>query len=77
MTKLGSDVCVCGDYRSQHAIDGHCGVCRNSKTPYDGCDKFCYSRRATGAESVHWEKFYGTALTLTSPPLQRKQTDFP
>jgi hypothetical protein len=33
--------CACGDYRYQHR-DGHgkCGVCGDSRAPYDGCTRF-------------------------------------
>lgn len=33
------DVCVCGDYGTQHDDKG-CRICRNSPAPYDGCMKY-------------------------------------
>jgi hypothetical protein len=57
---LGSDPCYCGDYRSQH-VDGigRCRTCAGSIAPWDGCQRFQFTRRATVEEQAHWEKFHG------------------
>ena len=57
---IGSDVCACGDYRSQHDHSGFCGVCHGSKAPYDGCCQFRFSRCALDSEVKHWEQYYGS-----------------
>lgn len=59
---LGSDLCMCGDYRSQHGGRGigssACRVCAHSKAPYDGCVQFRFSRYATELEVQHWAKYH-------------------
>lgn len=56
----GSDVCECGDYRSDHSDGvGPCRVCVHSAVPYDGCEEFCFSRRATVAERKAWQDVHG------------------
>lgn len=35
-----TDVCECGDYRSQHDKNGKCRLCGDSRAPGDGCIKF-------------------------------------
>ena len=53
---IGSDICICGDYRSQHGwgADSKCKVCFGSKAPYDQCAAFRFSRMATESEIKHW-----------------------
>lgn len=54
----GSDVCECGDYRSDHDGNG-CRVCHGNSAPWTGCHEFRFSRRATVAERKHWQDFHG------------------
>jgi hypothetical protein len=54
----GSDVCFCGDYRSQHRVDG-CGVCVLSPPFMERCKKFKWGRKATAEETAHWQKYHG------------------
>jgi len=61
--KRGSDVCYCGDYRSQH--DGNTGRCRLCywNGPYS-CEVFKLSHRATKEEAAHWAKYHGKRKRL-------------
>jgi hypothetical protein len=52
----GSDICYCGDYRSQHKENGPCKVCRG--VWFDMCDKFQFSRKANVDDKKHWDKFH-------------------
>jgi len=54
----GSDICECGDYRSQHDLN-YCRACGGSKSPYDGCTKFRLAHRANQEELEHWQKYHG------------------
>jgi hypothetical protein len=35
-----TDICECGDYRSQHDKNGKCRLCGDSTAPGDGCVRF-------------------------------------
>jgi hypothetical protein len=59
---IGSDLCACGDYRSQHERDGKCRVCFASRAPYDGCTQFRFSRCAVDDEVKHWWYYHGTRV---------------
>lgn len=56
--KHGSDVCFCGDYRSQHTEHG-CRVC--SGRYWDTCDGFKWGHKADDKEWEHWQKYHGQA----------------
>jgi len=60
---IGSDICLCGDYRSQHGwrTAAYCRVCGNSTAPYDGCQAFRYARSSTDEEVKHWKRHHGKA----------------
>jgi hypothetical protein len=58
MAAHGSDVCECGDYRSEHNENGRCRVCCSSSAPYDGCVKFRFSRSARPNEIEHWNLYH-------------------
>jgi hypothetical protein len=60
----GSDVCRCGDYRSQHGsgTTSRCRVCGNMPGPYNGCAVFQFSAVASPAELAHWEQYHGRKL---------------
>jgi hypothetical protein len=70
--ELGSDLCNCGDYRSQHGDNG-CKVCRNSRAPYDGCVKFRLHRAANEAEQAHWDKWNLRGNALVASRLKEKE----
>ena len=74
MKRYGSDICCCGDYRSQH-FNGfeQCRVCRNSAAPYDGCMKFRFHRRADMFERSHWRLFHAE----NGPKLAASSTEAP
>jgi hypothetical protein len=39
-------VCECGDWRFQHVREnllGRCGVCSQSRAPWDGCQQYKFS----------------------------------
>lgn len=61
-TEHGSDVCACGEYRSQHALDQQgrmaCKICANSTAPYDGCKEFRFTRKATDSELQRWTRYH-------------------
>jgi len=53
----GSDVCFCGDYRSQHSrvrwgTEGPADRC------FCGCVGFRWGRPAKAEERAHWEKYH-------------------
>lgn len=52
------DLCVCGDYRSQHDELGRCRVCGNGMVPWNSCSKFKLFRHANDAEVMHWKKYH-------------------
>lgn len=54
--QAGYEECECGDYRHQHRGDGPCGVCCQSRAPWDGCEAF----RGTG-------KFHTLAALAAMP----------
>jgi hypothetical protein len=60
-TPIGSDVCQCGDYRSQHNYGSNsaCRVCGNMSGPYNGCQKFRFGRMAGQSELEHWRLYHG------------------
>ena len=58
----GSDICQCGEYRSQHNRDGHCRVCFGSRAPYDQCGAFRFSRCALDEEVKHWQRYHGSRV---------------
>lgn len=72
----GSDLCQCGDYRSQHeqwrttgGMRCRVGSCR---VPYgdpwaSSCPKFELSRPATAAEQQHWNEYHGARLPAAGP----------
>jgi hypothetical protein len=57
--KHGSDVCYCGDYRSQHSH-----VNRESQDPapadlcFCGCVGFKWGRKANAEERKHWQSYH-------------------
>jgi hypothetical protein len=55
-TPIGSDICKCGDYRSQHGYgeNAQCRVCGGMTGPGNGCQAFVFSRCATDEELKHW-----------------------
>ena len=57
----GSDVCKCGDYRSQHGSGtaSRCRVCGDMSGLYNGCDRFRFSACASPATLQHWEQYHG------------------
>ena len=59
-TPIGSDVCVCGDYRSEHGWgeNAACRVCGGMAGPYNGCAAFRFSRCATEEEVAHWNLYH-------------------
>ena len=59
-TEHGSDICECGDYRSQHDKGGPCRVCRVSSHPWDDCIKFRFANKADAEEAEQWATFYGS-----------------
>lgn len=69
--ELGSDVCACGDYRSDHPLNGKCSVCGNSMHPADGCTKFRFAWRASIAEQTHWNKYRGPRMKHPAPERAR------
>jgi len=58
-TPIGSDLCQCGDYRSQHGsgLNAFCRVCHGI-APYDGCTAFRFSRCALPSEVEHWRQYH-------------------
>jgi hypothetical protein len=64
---MGSDLCVCGDYRSQHQDNGRCGVCASSRAPYDGCPEFRLYRPANETEQSHWDKYHDAERSEAAP----------
>jgi hypothetical protein len=62
-TPIGSDICQCGDYRSQHGFgeigDSRCRICVNSRELWGGCDAFRFHRSAMDSELKHWQEYYG------------------
>src|SRR5271166_4185797 len=52
----GSDVCVCGDYRSQHDINGGCQACLG--IAFDHCEGFKLGHKASEKEQAHWDKYH-------------------
>jgi hypothetical protein len=60
MKQHGSDVCYCGDYRSQHNENGHCFVCGDSRTC--PCEGYKFSRHASAEEREHWQKYHGAFI---------------
>lgn len=68
---LGTDLCYCGDYLSQHA-DGGAGRCRVGSCDGNysrgdrpgGCGRFRFSRRANEAEIAHWRVYHEIAWNL-------------
>jgi hypothetical protein len=53
----GSDVCVCGDWRSDHdEHDGHCKLCAWSGPVR--CDAFKFSAIASAEERKKWEMYH-------------------
>ena len=60
----GSDICFCGDYRSQYcrpappwrdtARGGFC---------FCGCSEFKWGRRATVEDQKHWDKYHKKGKT--------------
>lgn len=63
--KHGSDVCFCGDYRSQHRYKRTpCGFLQKSKTGkicFCGCPDFKWGHRATKEDRAHWRKYHSKA----------------
>lgn len=57
MLSHGSDICYCGDYRSQHTFNG-CGPCKLNPPFLEQCKIFKFSRKATIEECIHWKKYY-------------------
>jgi protein gp37 len=43
------EICECGDWKSDHQGGGPCGICCQSKSPYDGCERFV----STGTTNRH------------------------
>jgi len=56
----GSDVCFCGDYRSQHTTNG-CQPCKLNPPLLEKCKVFSLSHKASIEEREHWEKYHGAA----------------
>lgn len=56
MFEFGSDLCSCGDYRSQHDALG-CKACRTSRALWDGCTEFRFWRHASETEHRHWSNW--------------------
>lgn len=52
----GSDVCFCGDWRSDHQPE--CKLCKYHPIP-GPCEAFRWGRPATKEERAHWEKYNG------------------
>ena len=66
-TPIGSDVCACGDYRSQHgwganAVCRVCGRMGLGRTTAAKRFRFC-ALRATDEELVHWRKHHAAKRT--------------
>lgn len=64
---LGSDLCKCGDYRSQHkdwqTTGGLKCEVHSCRVPYGDphaprCQKFEFSRRATPEDEKHWNEYH-------------------
>ena len=59
----GSDVCYCGDYRSEHGPNG-CGPCGLNPSFLERCTEFRWGRKATAEEQAHWNKYYAKHAAL-------------
>ena len=59
----GSDICYCGDYRSQHkyGLDGKACFCVSYLEPMGGCTGFKWGRKTDAIERAHWEQYHGKA----------------
>src|ERR1700733_6026521 len=55
----GSDICACGDYRSQPAKGGRCSICYWSD--------FEFSYVATGDDLATWNKYHDNVVQM--PPV--------
>jgi hypothetical protein len=55
----GSDICDCGDYRSQHPNGGPCSICANGSSLGDGCTGFRFSHASK--DRTHWNTFFGSS----------------
>jgi len=57
----GSDVCYCGDYRSQHSRMSRAGAL--GTRCFCGCEKFRWGHKAKKDERAHWEDYHGKHAT--------------
>lgn len=51
----GSDICECGDFRSQHTEGGPCRVCGGMSGGYNGCKEFRFAHVAQELEKMAFE----------------------
>lgn len=51
--ETGSDICECGDFRSEHFRPG-----RTPDTCFCGCKKFRFSHAATTADMQIWNEYH-------------------
>lgn len=58
-TPIGSDICQCGDYRSQHGFGqaAWCRVCHEMPGAQNGCTEFRFDRCAMDEELKHWRQY--------------------
>ncbi len=55
----GSDVCFCGDYRSQHDRANRSDSEHRQLWCFCGCTGFKFGHRANADEQAHWEQYHG------------------
>lgn len=55
----GSDICQCGDFRSQHENgSGRCRVCFGNNAPYDRCGRFQFAHVASDGDRATWNQYH-------------------